>query len=194
MNDAAIIRSLKERNERGFEQVFKTHFKNLHAYASTILQDPDLAEDTVQNVFYKLWEKIDGLNLVGGSVAAYLYKSVYNESLNCLKHQKIKIAHRSHIVRQMTDQGDSSSRKVMLNELEQRLQASINELPEQCRTIFQLSRFEELCYREIGERLGISVKTVENQMGKALKILRAKLIDFLPLILFSILNILNLRP
>jgi RNA polymerase sigma-70 factor, ECF subfamily len=190
LNDTATIRLLKERNEKGFEQVFKTHFKNLHLYACTILKDPDLAEDTVQNVFYKLWEKIEGLTF-SGSVAAYLYTSVYHESLNCLKHQKIKIAHRSHIVRQMNDRADSAPKKVLLDELERRLQTAINDLPEQCRTIFQLSRFEELRYREISDRLGISIKTVENQMGKALKILRTKLIDFLPLILLSLLNILN---
>jgi RNA polymerase sigma-70 factor (ECF subfamily) len=193
LNDAAIIRLLKERNEKGFEQVFKTHFKNLHMYACTILKDPDLAEDTVQNVFYKLWEKIEGLNF-SSSVAAYLYTSVYHESLNCLKHQKIKITHRAHIVRQMNDRADSGPKKILLNELEKRLQTVINDLPEQCRTIFQLSRFEELRYREIGDRLGISVKTVENQMGKALKILRMKLIDFLPLILLSLLNFLNYLP
>jgi RNA polymerase sigma-70 factor (ECF subfamily) len=79
----------------------------------------------------------------------------------------------------------------MFSELERRLQTAINELPEQCRTIFQMSRFEELRYLDIAERLGISVKTVENQMGKALKTLRVKLIDYLPLILLILLNILN---
>lgn len=91
----------------------------------------------------------------------------------------------------MKDQTDGAQRKVMFSELERRLQTAINELPEQCRTIFQMSRFEELRYLDIAERLGISVKTVENQMGKALKTLRVKLIDYLPLILLILLNILN---
>jgi RNA polymerase sigma-70 factor (ECF subfamily) len=81
----------------------------------------------------------------------------------------------------------------MFSELERRLQTAINELPEHCRTIFQMSRFEELRYLDIAQRLGISVKTVENQMGKALKQLRVKLIDYLPLILLILLNILNQR-
>ena len=72
----------------------------------------------------------------------------------------------------------------MLKELETKLDQALQELPEQCRTIFQLSRFEELKYREIAERLEISPKTVENQMGKALKLLRMKLIDFLPFTLY----------
>lgn len=193
LNDAVIIRLLKDRDEAGFEQVFKTYFKNLTRYAFTILQDRDLSEDIVQNVFYKLWERMDTLNF-SGPVAAYLYQSVYHESLNHLKHQKVKKEYQTHISRHMKDQTDAAHKKVLLSELEGRLQSAINELPEQCRTIFQLSRFDELRYREIGQRLGISVKTVENQMGKALRLLRVKLIDFLPLILFSLINFLNHRP
>jgi RNA polymerase sigma-70 factor (ECF subfamily) len=75
---------------------------------------------------------------------------------------------------------ESASGKLQLKELETRLQSALDDLPEQCRTIFQLSRFEELRYREIAEQLGLSLKTVENQMGKALKILREKLSDLLP--------------
>ncbi|MFT3824737.1 MAG: sigma-70 family RNA polymerase sigma factor [Chitinophagaceae bacterium] len=73
--------------------------------------------------------------------------------------------------------------KILAKELEERLRKALNELPEQCRTIFQLSRFEGLKYHEIANQLQISVKTVENQMGKALKVLRSKLVEFLPLII-----------
>jgi RNA polymerase sigma-70 factor (ECF subfamily) len=83
----------------------------------------------------------------------------------------------------MNDQRENTSDKLVLGELQDRLQVAINELPEQCRTIFQMSRFEELKYREIAGELGLSIKTVENQMGKALRILREKLVDFLPVLL-----------
>ena len=190
--DSAIIQLLKDRDETGFEQVFKHYFKNLYKYALTILQDHDQAEDTVQNVFYKLWDKIDSLHFPD-CLAAYLYRAVYNESLNHLKHKKVRRTYQTYITRTMKDQTDGAQRKVMFSELERRLQTAINELPEQCRTIFQMSRFEELRYLDIAHRLGISVKTVENQMGKALKQLRVKLIDYLPLILLILLNILNQR-
>jgi RNA polymerase sigma-70 factor (ECF subfamily) len=78
-----------------------------------------------------------------------------------------------------------------MRELEERLYTALNELPEQCRTIFQLSRFEEMRYREIADQLGISVKTVENQMGKALRLLREKLSDLLPLTIPFLLHILK---
>jgi RNA polymerase sigma-70 factor, ECF subfamily len=183
-----MIASLAERDERTFERVFKLHFKSLHAYACTILKDEMLSEELVQNIFFKLWERPEKLN-ISGSIAAYLYRAVYNESLNHLKHMKVRSKYQSHAVHQMKNETDNASKKVMLKELETKLDQALKELPEQCRTIFQLSRFEDLKYREIAERLEISPKTVENQMGKALKLLRMKLIDFLPLTLFIMLNI-----
>jgi RNA polymerase sigma-70 factor, ECF subfamily len=83
---------------------------------------------------------------------------------------------------------NNAADKLKLKELEVKLDQALKELPEQCRTIFQLSRFEELKYMEIAGKLGISVKTVENQMGKALKLLRTKLKDFLPMLIFLFLN------
>lgn len=187
-NDTVLIDLLAKRDEAAFEQVFKTYFKALHAYACTILKDEMAAEEMVQNVFMKLWERTETLN-ISGSVAAYLYRAVYHESLNHLKHLKVKSAYQLHVSYRMKDQTDNASKKLSLQELETRLHAAMSELPEQCRTIFQMSRFEELRYREIADRLGISIKTVENQMGKALKLLRLKLVDFLPLTLLILLNL-----
>ena len=182
LNDTVIIQLLGERNEKAFEQVFKTHYKRLHAYAFTMLKDEAAAEEMVQNVFYKIWERTGQLN-ISGSVTAYLYRAVHNESLNYLKHLKVRAAHQSETTWQMKGLTDQASKRILLKELESKLHTALNELPEQCRLIFQLSRFEELRYREIAEKLDISVKTVENQMGKALKLLRMKLVDFLPLLL-----------
>jgi RNA polymerase sigma-70 factor (ECF subfamily) len=182
LQNETITALLAKRDESTFEQVFKTHFKSLHAYAFTILKDPDEAEEVVQQVFFRLWERSENLS-IEGPVAAYLYRAVHNESLNLLKHEKVKSTHRLHVAYSMKNETDQASKKVTSGELEKKLHAALNELPEQCRTIFQLSRFNELKYREIADRLGISIKTVENQMGKALKLLRVKLVDFLPFIL-----------
>lgn len=165
-----------------FEMLFKTHFKSLYAYAFTIVRDEMVAEEMVQNVFFKIWEKKCGLN-IQSSVLAYLYKSVYHESLNYLKHQKVKAAYQTHSAYQMKNQTDHALQKIMLSELEQQINKALSELPEQCRTIFQMSRFEELKYQEIADKLGLSIKTVENQIGKALKILRVKLADYLPILI-----------
>ena len=186
LNEAGTISLLAKRDEKIFEQVFKTHFKNLHAYAFTIVKDEILAEELVQNIFYKLWDRSEKLT-ISAPIASYLYRAVYNECLNHLKHMKVRSAYQSHALREMTGQTDSSSKKLMLKELESKLDQALQELPEQCRTVFQLSRFEDLKYREIAEKLNISPKTVENQMGKALKILRSKLLDFLPMIIAFLL-------
>ena len=185
-----LAQSLARRDEASFERVFKTHFKNLHAYACSITKEEAAGEEVVQNVFVKLWERSEALSITG-SVAAYLYRAVYNESLNYLKHQKVRTAYGQHVVHTMKGENEHAGKGLQLKELEGRLAEAMNELPEQCRTIFQLSRFEELRYREIADRLGLSIKTVENQMGKALKILRVKLVDFLPLTILGLIEILK---
>lgn len=180
LTDLSTTRLLAARDEAAFEQVFKAYYKNLHAYACTMLKDPDEAEERVQQVFFKIWERAENLSL-SGSVAAYLYRAVHNECLNYLKHEKVKAEHRMQVVYRMQQQAEED--KPLSKELENQFREAMNELPEQCRTVFQLSRFEDLKYREIADRLDISVKTVENHMAKALKLMRAKLIDFLTLIL-----------
>ena len=173
-------------SETVFEEVFKTHFKKLHAYAYTMLKDEDEAEEIVQNMFYKLWEKREKISELQ-SLNAYLYRAVYNDCLNYLKHEKVKANHRSFVTHSNTEI-DTGATEKKTSELERRIQIAMDELPEQCHTIFQMSRFEELKYREIAERLGLSIKTVENQMGKALKLMRVKLADLLPVLWILMLN------
>ncbi|MCW3467355.1 RNA polymerase sigma-70 factor [Chitinophaga nivalis] len=168
-----------------FEQVFKAHFKGLHAYAYTLLKDEIMAEEMVQNVFCKLWEKSGDIK-IKQSVSGYLYRAVYHESINYLRHQKVKATHQAHTRYQMTNEQSSNgntSGKVILKELQEKLDKALQDLPEKCRTVFQMSRFEELKYQEIADRLDISIKTVENQMGKALRLLRLNLVDYLPFLL-----------
>ncbi len=169
-------------DDAAFEQLFKAHFNALHAYASMMLHQDSYAEEIVQGMFLKIWEKRSNLD-VQTSIKAYLYKCVHNDCLNYISHKKIQLKYQDHAAFTMNGQAGKTSDKIELNELQERLKQALNELPEQCRTIFQMSRFEELKYREIADQLGLSVKTVENQMGKALKILRVNLLDFLPSLL-----------
>jgi RNA polymerase sigma-70 factor, ECF subfamily len=179
--------SLNRDHEKEFEKVFKSHFKSLHAYACTILHDDVMAEEMVQNVFCRLWEKSNQIE-IRESVSGYLYRSVYHESLNYLKHLKVRDAYQTYAINRMENTNDASH-QLELKELESRLDAALKDLPEKCRTIFQMSRFEELKYQEIADRLELPVKTIENQMGKALRLLRVKLVDFLPAsVLFMLLS------
>lgn len=185
LQEHTLTAQLAKRDSLAFEEVFKTYFKNLHAYACTILKDEADAEEAVQQVFFKLWERAEHLSF-SGSVAAYLYRAVHNQCLNQLKHQQVKANHQLHVAYSMKNESVNGPVKMISKELEQKIREALNELPEQCRTIFQLSRFEEMKYREIADQLDISIKTVENQMGKALKQLRLKLVDFLTLLFLFI--------
>src|SRR5215510_9591875 len=167
--DEQIALRLTNRDEAAFEQVFKTHYKNLHAYAFTILKDEDEAEEMVQQVFFKLWERSEHLSF-SGPVAAYLYRAVHNETLNFMKHQKVKAGHQMHVAYSMKNKSDQPHGELTGKELEKKFRAALSELPEQCRTVFQMSRFEDMKYKEIAEKLDISIKTVENHMVKALKL------------------------
>lgn len=178
--------NLEQYDDVAFEQLFKMHYKALHAYAFVMLKDHDTAEEMVQGMFMKFWEKRELLN-IQSSVKAYLYKCIYHDCLNFLKHEKIKFKHQEYTQHSIPHPSEPASARVEMTELKNNLSLAMNDLPEQCRTIFQMSRFEELRYREIADQLGLSVKTVENQMGKALRILRLKLSDFLALILLGIM-------
>ena len=186
-NDTTGIQRADAGSSVIFESMFKEHFKDLHGYAMSILKDEATAEEMVQHVFMKLWEKKDNVD-IRQSIKGYLYKAVYYECLNYLKHNKVKAAYHTHITRSSSE-GQHAQDSAVLKELQQKIDQALAALPEQCRTIFQMSRFEDRKYRMIAEELGISVKTVEGQMGKALRILRQKLADFLPVILFLLITL-----
>lgn len=119
---------------------------------------------------------------------SYLYRSVRNASLNLIKHISIREKYKEHNQKEIEYAENIDKDPMNASELELKIRASIDLLPEQRRKIFLLSRYEQLKYKEIAEQLGISVKTVENQMGKALQFLKNELVDYLPLIfLFSII-------
>lgn len=161
---------------------FKTHYQSLCNYAYSFLQDRDEAEEIVQTAFASFWEKREAIE-INVSPKSYLYSMVRNACLNMIKHEKIKQRHAGEELAVAERVHDGVSQHVIAGELEGRIRDAIETLPEQCRLIFKLSRFEELKYAEIADQLNISIKTVENQMGKALKIMREQLKEYLPLIL-----------
>ena len=179
-NEFSVLRLI---NETAFEKVFKLYYKSLHAYAFTFTKETVTAEEIVQNVFFKIWKNNSHLPM-DNFLKSYLYRAVHNESLNYIKHEKVKSSFQAaySVYCYFTDA--DASELVIATELEVAIQKSIDQLSTQCRLIFQMSRFEQLKYQQIATQLNISIKTVENQMGKALKVLRQKLVEYLPFILF----------
>lgn len=184
------INELSEGGITAFEMLFRTYYQPLCNYAYTFLQDREDAEEIVQSTFLMVWEKRDTL-AIRTSVKPYLYAMVRNACLNVIKHEKIKQKHAGEEIALADRSHDSVNHTIATNELEYRIKVALEELPEQCRLVFKLSRFEELKYAEIAEQLNISIKTVENHMGKALKIMREQLKDYLPLILVFLNGFLN---
>lgn len=180
-NDTNLIELIRTGDRRAFDEVFLKHFKSLHAYAFTMVRDRDDAEEIVQNVFVRIWTKRMQLK-ADGHLKSFLYRSVHNESLNYLKHQKVRSNFNVYYADEMKNDSGNLNTEIMATELEKNIHKAINDLPEACRNVFQLSRFDQMKYQEIADALHISIKTVENQMGKALKILRLKVVDFLVLI------------
>ena len=175
-------------NEKAFELLFKSQYEKLCKRAYALLNDMDEAEETVQGVFISIWEKRKEMQ-VTESINAYLSRAVRNAALNRIKHINVRLKYSRE--QQILQDGNPPLTEIShAGELRARISAAIESLPEQCRLIFKLSRFEEMKYAEIAEKLGISVKTVENQMGKALRVLREKLKDYMILIFFLMQQIL----
>ncbi len=184
-NETKKDNELEISSELAFEKVFKIYYKPLCHYAYSFLYDEAEAEEVVQNTFVKIWERKSEIEITD-STKAYLYSMVRNQCLNVIKHEKVK----KHFAQDHTYAAETSrplvEEKILLTDLESKIVEAMQALPAQCRLIFQLSRFEELKYQEIAAQLEISVKTVENQMGKALKIMRFQLKDYLVLTLLFI--------
>lgn len=174
--DDHIIKLLKSGKEESIEILFSMHYNYLCKCVYKLIQDASTCEDIVQEVFSDIWRKRDKLN-INASVKGYLRKAAINRTLNYIRSKKytydeaddhIHIESKAHS-KQLEMEGD---------EMKMRLHRAIDGLPEKCRIVFSMSRFEELSYKEIAAKLGISVKTVENQISKALKVLKAELMPY----------------
>jgi RNA polymerase sigma-70 factor (ECF subfamily) len=162
-----------------FETLFKAHYSALCSYANSFLRDIDASEEVVQEVMFKIWTNRKTME-IDTSMKSYLFRAVRNGCMNVLKHMKVREEYRSW----HEHAGDKSHRSkeddIIASELEQKIREAIDRLPMERRKVFIMSRYDGLTYSQIAVKLGISVKTVENQMGKALKTLRDELSEYLP--------------
>ena len=162
-----------------FEALFRTHYAPLTSFAMRYVSEVAAAEEIVQDVFFKFWKKSANI-VIHASEKAYLFGAVRNTCLNYLKHQKTV---QEHLTFAKENQAKTEiSHPLEVEELENRIQAAVQKLPEKCREIFLMSRTDSKTYKEIAAHLSLSIKTVENQMGKALRIMREELKDYLPLL------------
>ncbi len=172
------------RDRDAFEAVFRQFFPALMAFARKYLSDEGGAREVVHVVMINLWEKWDSVDR-SDPLKSYLFKAVHNRCLNVLRDKKRFTDELN--AEPLTDSDVQDQMETM--ELQTRINQGIESLPERCREVFELNRFEGKRYKEIAELLGISVKTVENQMSKALKILRDHLAGYLAVMIWIFYSI-----
>jgi RNA polymerase sigma-70 factor (family 1) len=169
--------------DRGaFEAVFRQFFPALMTFARKYLQDEDSAREVVHIVMINLWEKREAID-ASESLKPYLFKAVHNRCLNVLRDRR-KFSEEL-VTEPLSDRDVQEQMELM--ELNIRINQVIDSLPERCKEVLEMNRFEGKRYKEIAEILGISVKTVENQMSKALKILRDQLASYLTVLFWVFL-------
>ena len=175
--DDQILELLGRDSEKAMELIFRHYYSFLCIAIAKILPDTHVAEDLAQDVFFDVWKKRDSLN-INISLKAYLRRAAINKTLNYIRDRKIRWDDEDKILMMESDTV-SITEKLEGEDLKKVVDAAIDKLPERCRLVFSLSRFEEMTYQEIASHLGISIKTVENQMTKALKLLKDDISPYL---------------
>ncbi|MEM7298388.1 MAG: RNA polymerase sigma-70 factor [Bacteroidota bacterium] len=157
-------------SEQKFDTLFREYYPSLVAFANKQINDLETSEDLVQELFVHLYEK-KGVE-IKESLKSYLFKAVFNK---CKSHHRKLEVHQKYESEVASADQESYRDLLVSTELEERVFREINRLPEKCRLIFTLNRFEDFTNDEIAEKLNISKRTVETQISKALKILRSSL-------------------
>jgi RNA polymerase sigma-70 factor, ECF subfamily len=167
-----LLALVQQNDEAAFAALYYRHARDLLNNAYKRLHSEQAAADVVQEVFVQFYLKCKDLPTTT-DVRAYLYTSVRNRVLNELRNEEL---HRKHHLKLAAGQSNESyTDSTAYKQLEAKVQLHISKLPDKCREVFVLSRYEQLSHKEIAEKMGISINTVENHIAKALKILRRDL-------------------
>lgn len=177
MVDGDLLRRIQAGDEGAFDSVFLAWYPTLVRVATALLRETDAAEEVAQDVMLELWRR---RHLLDADVALrpYLLRAVRNRALNHLRHLRVRRDSETD-VEATYDAPVTPDQPLVASELSEAAEAAVKQLPPRCREVFELSRVHGLKYAEIAEALGISEKTVEAQMGKALRIMRERLAQWL---------------
>jgi RNA polymerase sigma-70 factor, ECF subfamily len=176
--ELVTIMALKEGSVDAFNLCYDLYFKTLCSFANFFVKNPEVAEEITQTVLLEVWINREKLP-VHYSIKSYLMTAVRHDCLDYLKHKKIEERFAGDYLKIANERYDDIFNNLVDMDLQKSLDIAINKLPQHCREIFLMSRFKFMPYKEIAAELNISIKTVENQIGKALKIVRKELDPFL---------------
>ena len=178
MTDRELLDRLRQGDRDAFDAIFRAHYPALVGAAEAIVGERAVAEEAAQDVMVELWRRRETV-AVDDSLRAYLFRSARNRALNHLRHERVKVRTAPFAAGESVTHPEAPSR-LAEEEIDAAVREAVAALPERCREVFELSRGHGLRYAEIAGVLGISVKTVEAQMGKALRVLRERLAPWLP--------------
>ena len=170
-NDNLLRILINDGHENAFEFIFKEYYESLCNYLTHFIKREDVIEQLVQDVFINIWENRKNFS-PKGNIKSYLFRAVKNQTINYLKHETVKQKSNEELKLLYYSTEENIEKQFEKEELLKLIEEGINLLPEKCREIFLLVKFSGLTYKETAVILNISHKTVENQMGKALKSLR----------------------
>ncbi|MDF9794810.1 RNA polymerase sigma-70 factor (ECF subfamily) [Catalinimonas alkaloidigena] len=173
-----LIRLKEEDEEKFMEHIFRSFYAPLCKTVYNITHDTEATEDIVQDVFMKVWRRKDQLDL-SQSVKSYLFRSSVNTALNYLEKNRRNTSMGESDVNNLRYSNNNTEDELRYQEVSLHIDHAVQALPPRCRTVFALSRYEEMSYAEIADQLSISVKAVEKHMGKALKMMRMHLQNFI---------------
>ena len=185
-DDKFWIEHIRNGDEYAFEMFFKKYYLPLTRFAWRYVNSKAVAEELVQELFTILWEKKETWH-TGGLVRSYLYKSVRNLSLNHLKHQGVKQEFDHEWMEQKENPQIEFRDEYREQQIREAIAKAIEELPERSKMTYKLHRYDGLTYPEIADVMGVSVKTVESQMTRTLKILRERLAWLLPFLVIALM-------
>ncbi len=175
ISDQLLIARIREGDKTAFRSLFDKYYRELVGTAVNILKDETRAKDAVQDVLFQFWKKRESLEITS-SLKNYLKRSVINRCLNQIRSQKDLVSEDKLMHEPASNL--SALDELAYQDLETALQAALDQLPERCRLIFVMKRLEGMSHQEISEELGISPKTIENQITKAMKALKIALQGF----------------
>lgn len=176
--DSQLIFRLQNEGRSAFTIIFRKYYNDLVHYAYSLVQDVTQSEEIAQEVFVKLWENREK-NLVHSSLKSYLLSAVHNKSVDFMRHHEVAGRYSAFALAEAYDSQNNIEAYVLHSDLRKHYTKALDRIPRVYSQVFIMSRNESLTYAEIAERLGVSVRTVEVRMGKALSLLREDLKEYL---------------
>lgn len=181
-----LIEKLSQNDQSAFGVLFTRYYNDLVRFSIRFTSDSNAAEELVQDVFVKLWENRNSLN-IKNSLRSFLLTAVQNRSIDYLRFMNIRTKYASEILENIIVSDNDTEKRILHAELEEHFLKAVSNLPQPFAEVYRLNRNDLLTYDQIAEKLGVSVRTVEVRMSKALAIIRNELKDFLLFTLYFIL-------